>query len=115
MVEHKGHDHIIIKRTKGNHTRPKNGMTGQDKGGKARLAGIFLFLITNSSKGCRRDEMDGTIRDRNKFITEIIWVGGGKIYAIPEHNTCKWCLELYVPGHHSAGTEMTPNTKEQAC
>ena len=44
VVEHKGHDHIIIKRTKGNCTRPKNGMTGQDRGGKARLAGIALFL-----------------------------------------------------------------------
>ena len=57
--------------------------------------------------------MDGTIRDRDKSITEIIWVGGGKIYAIPEHNSCKWCLEHSVPGHHSAGIEVTPNTEER--
>ena len=57
--------------------------------------------------------MDDMILDRNKSITEIIWVGGGKIYTIPEHNSYKWCLELWVPGHHSAGTEMTPNTERK--
>ena len=87
-------------------------MTGEDSDGKSRLVGIALFLITKISKGCQRDEMDGMIRDRDTSITEIIWVGGGKIYAIPEHNSCKWCLEPWVPGHHPAGIEMTPNTKE---
>ena len=42
-VEHGGYNHIIRKRTKGNHTRPKIEMTGQDSGRKARLAGIALF------------------------------------------------------------------------
>jgi len=60
--------------------------------------------------------MEGTIQDRDKPITELISVGGEKdIDAISEHKSCKWCLEHSVPGHHSTGTEMMPNTEKQAC
>ena len=40
VVRHKGHDHIILRRTKGNHTRLKNGMTGWDSSGKLGLLAL---------------------------------------------------------------------------
>ena len=90
-------------------------MTGQDNYGRLGLMAL-PFFITKISKGCQGDEMEGTIRDRDTTITKAVCVGGGKdIDAIPEHNSCKWCLEHSVPGHHSTGTEITPNTEEQAC
>ena len=35
--------------------------------------------MTKINKGCQRDEMDGTIRDRDTSITKTIWLGGGRI------------------------------------
>ena len=43
VARHKGHDHIIIKRTKGNRTRPKNEMTGQDHGRRLGLMALPFF------------------------------------------------------------------------
>jgi len=37
------------------------------------------FLMTRISKGCQRNKMKGTIRDRDKSITDLIWLDDGKI------------------------------------
>ena len=59
--------------------------------------------------------MDGTIRDRGMAIAEIIRVGGGKMTRYLSITLANGVFEHLVPGHHSAGTEMMPNTEEQAC
>ena len=46
------------------------GQIGEEKQGLLALP----FLITQISKGCQRDKMEGTIRDRSIAITKTIWV-----------------------------------------
>ena len=48
--EHKGHDHIIIKRTGKNRTRPEDGW--REGMTKKKACGHCLVLITKISKGC---------------------------------------------------------------
>ena len=68
--------------------------------------------MTKIIKGCQHDKRKGRFRDRSMSITETI--GGAERKIAVRYLGTISVNSVGITWHHSAGTEMTPNTEERA-